>query len=118
MSLRVRPLAALAAGPASPPPAATPPPPLRHPIPIPTTPAAHPAAAEAALALGEDPCAQEALQSYDLALHIGAVFILLGVSLLGSLGPVGLWLAGRRGAQGEGAVATCIRLGTYFGAGA
>jgi hypothetical protein len=36
----------------------------------------------------EDPCAQDGLEDYNLGLHIGAVFILLGVSLFGSLLPV------------------------------
>ncbi len=37
---------------------------------------------------GEDPCAKEELEDYQLGLHIGSVFILLGVSLLGSFLPV------------------------------
>lgn len=36
----------------------------------------------------EDPCAAESLDDYNLGLHIGSVFILLGVSLLGSMLPV------------------------------
>ena len=34
---------------------------------------------------GEDPCTKPELEDYNLGLHIGSVFILLGVSLLGSL---------------------------------
>lgn len=67
----------------------------------------------AATARGEDPCASEELVNYDLPLHIASVFILLGVSLLGSLGPVAIRLS----AAASPAAATAIRLGSYFGFG-
>lgn len=48
---------------------------------------------------------------YSVSLHIAAVFILLGVSLLGSLAPVALHVSGSsRG------VTTAVKLGTFFGA--
>ena len=59
-----------------------------------------------------DPCSLESLQDYNLGLHIGSVFILLAVSLAGSLAPVALRLCS---AQSSG-VSTAIKLGTYFGA--
>jgi len=89
--------------------------------------------AEAATAAGEDPCAQEALENYDLGLHIGAIGILLGVSLLGSLAPVALFACAHRfratsrrphgrgsgnsnGSSTAGSfIDTIIRLGSYFG---
>jgi hypothetical protein len=61
---------------------------------------------------GGAPCAapDSPEQPYDLPLHAAAVGILLGVSLLGSLGPVALRLS-----SSSGAVTVAIRLGTYFG---
>lgn len=35
-----------------------------------------------------DACTAEPLEDYDLGLHIGSVFILLGVSMLGAFAPV------------------------------
>ena len=77
-----------------------------------------PPPAAAALARGEDPCAAEELLNYNLSLNIASVFILLGVSLAGSLGPVALSrLAGRAkaGARASGIVSTAITLGSLFG---
>ena len=72
--------------------------------------------ADAALARGEDPCAAEDLLSYDLPLHIGAVFILLGVSLAGSLGPIALSLGGgKAGSRRSSVISTAITLGSLFG---
>lgn len=89
-----------------------PPPPhpgSRSPCSIPAArPASHPAAA--ALAAGQDPCAAEELHSYDLPMHVAAVFILLGASLAGSLGPLVVRLSSR-----AAPVSICIRLGSYFG---
>ena len=59
---------------------------------------------------GDDPCAQLELVNYDMGLHIASVFILLGVSLLGSLAPVLL-----RVCSASQRIATAIRLGTFFG---
>ncbi|KAL4439927.1 hypothetical protein ABPG75_002928 [Micractinium tetrahymenae] len=67
---------------------------------------------DAAVAAGEDPCAAEPLDKYDLPLHIASAFILLAVSLLGSLGPLVLRLSSRRPA-----VVAAIRLGSFFGFG-
>lgn len=50
------------------------------------------------------------MEAYDLPLHIGSVFILLGVSLLGTLAPVVVRLSSRRPA-----VAAALRLGSFFG---
>jgi hypothetical protein len=62
------------------------------------------------LAGDDDPCAQEELRYYNMGLHIGSVFILLGVSLLGSLAPVALHISST-----SKNTTTAIRLGTYFG---
>lgn len=76
-----------------------------HPcIPPPTPPAG------AALAAGEDPCAAVELQDYNLGLHIGSVFILLGVSLAGAWLPVALHISSK-----SSTVTNCVKLGTYFG---
>jgi zinc transporter 1/2/3 len=50
------------------------------------------------------------LEDYNLSLHVGSVFILLGVSLLGSLAPVAIGVLAR-----SPRVGVAIRLGTYFG---
>lgn len=73
--------------------------------------------ADAALARGEDPCAAEDLLSYDLPLHIGSVFILLGVSLAGSLGPIALSRlgGGKAGSRRSSVISTTITLGSLFG---
>lgn len=73
----------------------------------------HPSACQltaAALAVGEDPCAAEALRDYDLAWHIAAIFIVLAASAAGAYSPIAL------GAVRSSAVATAVRLGSYFGA--
>lgn len=67
----------------------------------------HVSAAEAAV---EQPCPMSAPEDYSVPLHLAAVFILLGVSLLGSLAPVALHLSGSsRG------VTTAVKLGSFFG---
>ena len=60
---------------------------------------------------GEDPCAYVALTDYNLGLHIGSVFILLGVSLAGAMLPVVLHISSR-----SSAVLAAVKMGTYFGA--
>ena len=54
---------------------------------------------------------------YDLALHIGSVFILLAISLAGSLLPVALRrLSGSKaGSRYSSMVTTAITLGCLFG---
>lgn len=47
-----------------------------------------------------------------MGLHIGSVFILLAVSLAGSLAPVALRLCSTQST----CVSTAIKLGTFFGA--
>ncbi|KAI7846040.1 hypothetical protein COHA_000407 [Chlorella ohadii] len=66
----------------------------------------------AALAEGIDPCAYTELENYNLGLHIGSVFILLGVSLAGALLPVLLHISSK-----SSLVLTCVKMGTYFGFG-
>ena len=73
------------------------------------------AAAEAAElgsveAAKEAVCSQVALEDYNLGLHIGAVFILLGVSAAGALLPVALHISSR-----SSTVLAVIKLGTFFG---
>lgn len=68
------------------------------------------ARAEGTESSGEDPCAAEPLEAYDLPLHIASIFILLAVSLLGSLGPLAVRMSSR-----HPAVAAAIRLGSFFG---
>lgn len=63
-----------------------------------------------ALANGEDPCAAAELTDYNLGLHIGSIFILLGVSMAGSLLPVLLHISSR-----SSAVLAGVKMGTYFG---
>ncbi len=77
-----------------------------------------PPAAAAALARGEDPCAADDILDYNLPLHIGSVFILLAVSLAGSLGPVALSRlgSGKAGGRGSNVISTAITLGSLFGA--
>lgn len=85
----------------------SPAPPLNHILPAPLL----PAPAGAALAEGIDPCAYTELENYNLGLHIGSVFILLGVSLAGALLPVLLHISSK-----SSLVLTCVKMGTYFGA--
>lgn len=66
----------------------------------------------AALAEGIDPCAAVELENYNLGMHIGSVFILLGVSLAGALLPVLLHISSK-----SSIVLTCVKMGTYFGFG-
>eukprot|EP00887_Chlorella_sp_A99_P002159 scaffold21.g2159.t1 len=71
------------------------------------------ASEEEVAALGKEAaCAAEPLQDYDLGLHIGSVFILLAVSLAGSLIPVVLHITKR-----NTWTITFIKLGTFFGIG-
>lgn len=51
------------------------------------------------------------LENYNLGMHIGSVFILLGVSLAGALLPVLLHISSK-----SSIVLTCVKMGTYFGA--
>lgn len=85
------------------------------PSPIPSSPLRHPPPpslpAGAALAEGIDPCAAVELENYNLGLHIGSVFILLGVSLAGAMLPVLLHISSK-----SSIVLTCVKMGTYFGA--
>lgn len=86
--------------------------PLARPPADPPTPAAtHHTHAPAAGAAVEQPCPMAAPEDYSISLHIAAVFILLGVSLLGSLAPVALHLSGR-----SRSVTTAVKFGTFFGA--
>ena len=55
-------------------------------------------------------CSQAALEDYDLGLHIGAIFILLGVSAAGALLPVALHISSK-----SSRVLACIKMGTFFG---
>ena len=52
-----------------------------------------------------------ALQDYNLGLHIGSVFILLGVSAAGALLPVALHISSK-----SSTVLAIVKLGTFFGA--
>lgn len=70
------------------------------------------AGGEDSLGEGEDPCAKTQLEDYNLGLHIGSVFILLGVSLLGSFLPVVLRITSQ-----HTFTQTFIKLGTFFGIG-
>jgi zinc transporter 1/2/3 len=55
-------------------------------------------------------CSAEALTGYSLGMHIGSVFILLGVSVAGSLLPLALHVSSK-----SSLVLTAVKLGTYFG---
>ena len=72
-------------------------------------PAAAPAAAAADDACGKD---STSALDYSVGLHIGSVFILLAVSLLGSLLPVALHISSK-----STLVLTLVKLGTFFGFG-
>ena len=74
------------------------------------TPADAPAAAPAT----DDACGKDSTSAldYSVGLHIGAVFILLAVSLLGSLLPVALHISSK-----STLVLTLVKLGTFFGFG-
>ena len=58
----------------------------------------------------EDVCSMEASEDYNLGLHIGSVFILLGVSAGGALLPVVLHISSK-----SGSVMAVIKMGTFFG---
>ncbi|EFN54748.1 hypothetical protein CHLNCDRAFT_58029 [Chlorella variabilis] len=60
----------------------------------------------------EDVCSMEASEDYNLGLHIGSVFILLGVSAGGALLPVVLHISSK-----SGSVMAVIKMGTFFGFG-